>query len=117
MADLKEDMLVTKEVHKETFFSTAKDSTWNTIQTVWYFLKEELPQFLSNWRTVPRIMMGLYGLVFYNTMQWFMSLPEPNNAQAGFVSVVVGAGAAWFGLYVNGKSTVVKKTKSKDDIA
>ena len=30
-----------------------------------------------------------------------MSLPDPNNAQAGFVSVVVGAGAAWFGLYVN----------------
>ena len=117
MADLKEDMLVTKEVHKETFFSTAKDSTRNTIQTVWYFLKEELPQFLSNWRTVPRIMMGLYALVFYNTMQWFMALPEPNNAQAGFVSVVVGAGAAWFGLYVNGKSTVVKKTKSKDHIA
>ena len=28
-----------------------------------------------------------------------MSLPDPNNAQAGFVSVVVGAGAAWFGLY------------------
>ena len=50
-------------------------------------------------------------------MQWFMALPEPNNAQAGFVSVVVGAGAAWFGLYVNGKSTVVKKTKSKDHIA
>ena len=31
-----------------------------------------------------------------------MNLPDPNNAQAGFVSVVVGAGAAWFGLYVNG---------------
>jgi len=30
-----------------------------------------------------------------------MLLPEPNNAQAGLVSVVVGAGAAWFGLYVN----------------
>ena len=31
-----------------------------------------------------------------------MSLELPNNAQAGFVSVIVGAGAAWFGLYVNG---------------
>jgi hypothetical protein len=30
-----------------------------------------------------------------------MALPDPNNAQAGLVSVVVGAGAAWFGLYVN----------------
>jgi hypothetical protein len=34
-----------------------------------------------------------------------MALPEPNNAQAGFVSVIVGAGAAWFGLYVNSKSS------------
>ena len=29
-----------------------------------------------------------------------MELPEPSMAQAGFVSTVVGAGAAWFGLYV-----------------
>jgi len=40
-------------------------------------------------------------VVFYQTCVWFMSLPDPNNAQAGFVSVIVGAGAAWFGLYVN----------------
>ena len=40
-----------------------------------------------------------------------MALENPNNAQAGFVSVVVGAGAAWFGLYVNGKSSKVQKTK------
>ena len=37
-----------------------------------------------------------------------MSLPDPNNAQAGFVSVVVGAGAAWFGLYVNGNRASVQ---------
>ena len=30
-----------------------------------------------------------------------MALPDPNIAQSGLVSVVVGAGAAWFGLYVN----------------
>jgi hypothetical protein len=56
-------------------------------------------------------MMILYGLVFYNTMQWFMALDAPNNAQAGFVSVVVGAGAAWFGLYVNGKKTEINPKK------
>ena len=56
-------------------------------------------------------MMVLYGLVFYNTMQWFMALENPNNAQAGFVSVVVGAGAAWFGLYVNGKKTDITPKK------
>ena len=40
-----------------------------------------------------------------------MNLAEPNNAQAGFVSVVVGAGAAWFGLYVNGKSSKISSSK------
>jgi hypothetical protein len=34
-----------------------------------------------------------------------MSLPDPNSQQAGLVSVLVGSGAAWFGLYVNSNST------------
>jgi len=87
----------------------AKKSVVDKIKWLWWFLKEELPQFLSNCRTVPRLMMVLYGLVFYETMTWFMALEAPNNAQAGFVSVVVGAGAAWFGLYVNGKSSKIQK--------
>ena len=33
-----------------------------------------------------------------------MTIPEPNMAQAGLVSVITGAGAAWFGLYVNSGS-------------
>ena len=81
------------------------------IKNVWWFLKCEIPQFMSNWRMIPRIFMLLYGYAFYMTMQWFMALPDPNNAQAGFVSVVVGAGAAWFGLYVNGKPSKIKETK------
>ena len=81
------------------------------VKTVWVFLRDEVPQFLSNWRMIPRVFMLLYGVAFYETMQWFMSLSEPNNAQAGFVSVVVGAGAAWFGLYVNGKPSKIEVDK------
>ena len=108
MAELKEDKLVVK---KDSMVKQGAKDGWALIKIVWVFLRDELPQFLSNWRTVPRIMMALYGIVFYNTMQWFMALDAPNNAQAGFVSVsvVVGAGAAWFGLYVNGKKTDIKK--------
>ena len=51
-------------------FEEQKKDAVDKIKWVWWFLKEELPQFLSNWRTVPRIMMVLYGIVFYNTMQW-----------------------------------------------
>jgi len=81
------------------------------IKNVWLFLRDEVPQFLSNWRMIPRVFMILYGVAFYETMQWFMALAEPNNAQAGFVSVVVGAGAAWFGLYVNGKPSKIEVDK------
>ena len=101
----------TKTREEQIMFEETTSKTVKAIKWVWWFLKEELPQFLSNWRTVPRIMMVLYGIVFYNTMQWFMALENPNNAQAGFVSVVVGAGAAWFGLYVNGKSSKVQSSK------
>jgi len=63
---------------------------------------------LDSWRIVPRLLILSYMVVFYQTCNWFMNLPEPNNAQAGFVSVVVGAGAAWFGLYVNGNKSSVQ---------
>ena len=70
------------------------------------------PEKLDSWRIVPRALILSYMVVFYQTCNWFMNLPDPNNAQAGFVSVVVGAGAAWFGLYVNkGKATVQVQSK------
>ena len=47
-------------------------------------------------------MITLYGVAFYRTTEWFMLLEEPIAAQSAFVSVVVSAGAAWFGLYVGG---------------
>ena len=66
------------------------------------------PERLDSWRIVPRALILAYMIVFYQTCNWFMSLSDPNNAQAGFVSVVVGAGAAWFGLYVNGGKSRVE---------
>ena len=47
---------------------------------------------IDRWRIVPRLLMILYGIAFYECMMWFMELPEPSMAQAGFVSTVVGAG-------------------------
>jgi|TARA_B110000263_G_scaffold213417_1_gene197388 hypothetical protein len=41
-----------------------------------------------------------------------MLLPEPNSQQAGLVSVLVGSGAAWFGLYVNSNSTKYEKLEA-----
>ena len=61
-----------------------------------------VPEQFDKWRVFPRFLITLYGVAFWRTTEWFMSLPEPTNAQSAFVSVVVGAGAAWFGLYVGG---------------
>lgn len=63
------------------------------------------PEMLDRWRILPRLILAMYGLSFYQTTQWFMGLPDPSNAQSGFVSVMVGAGAGFFGIYVNGKQT------------
>jgi hypothetical protein len=42
-----------------------------------------------------------------------MTIPEPNASQAGLISVVVGAGAAWFGLYTStGSGRQVKSIKT-----
>jgi membrane associated rhomboid family serine protease len=77
------------------------------------------PEKLSAWRIVPRMLILSYMLVFYQTCTWFMNLADPNNAQAGFVSVIVGAGAAWFGIYVNGTRTSVSvsaKTEQRENL-
>ena len=77
------------------------------------------PEKLSAWRIVPRMLILSYMIVFYQTCNWFMNLTDPNNAQAGFVSVVGGAGAAWFGIYVNGTRASVSvsaKTEQRENI-
>ena len=61
------------------------------------------PQWLDSWRIWPRMIITLYGIAFYETTTRFMQLEDPSNAQAGFVSVIVGAGAGFYGIYVNGK--------------
>lgn len=64
------------------------------------------------WRIFPRIFIAVYIYLLIEVVVWFMDLTDPNMSQASLVSVVVGAGAAWFGLYVNtkgdGKTTEVQ---------
>ena len=73
-------------------------STVESVEQSWY--NKVSASAVDKWRVIPRILMVLYGIAFYKCMIWFMSLSDPSMAQAGFVSTVVGAGAAWFGLYV-----------------
>jgi hypothetical protein len=55
---------------------------------------------LDKFRVIPRLVMLSYIYAFYQSVTWFMQLPDPTNAQAMFISTIVGAGAAFFGLYV-----------------
>ena len=51
------------------------------------------------WRIFPRVFLTVYILLLYKVTIWFMDIPTPSLEQSGLVSIVVGAGAAWFGLY------------------
>ena len=82
-------------------------STTEVEQSSWY--NKVSAETIDKWRIWPRLLITLYGVMFYKSAIWFMALPEPTNAQSAFISVIVGAGAAWFGLYVNGKSSKIQK--------
>ena len=69
----------------------------------------DLAQAVDSWRIFPRIFITVYIILLYQVVHWFMNLSDPNTQQAGLVSIVVGAGAAWFGLYTGSS----KKFKDK----
>ena len=75
---------------------------------------EVFPYWLDKLRIFPRVFITVYIYIFWSCAEWFMALPDPNNAQAGLVSVIVGAGAAWFGLYVNSSKASVKITSDTE---
>ena len=58
-----------------------------------------LAQTVDSWRIFPRAFLSIYMFLLYYATFWFMELPEPSLEQSGLISVLVGAGAAWFGLY------------------
>lgn len=78
--------------------------------SVWYYA----PEYFSRWRLFPRAFISMYIYLLYTVVHWFMALPDPNTQQAGLVSVLVGSGAAWFGLYVNSNSTKFESIEVRD---
>ena len=54
----------------------------------------------DSWRPFPRMFIAIYIYILYTTIEWYLILVDPSMEQSGFVSIIVGAGAAWFGLYV-----------------
>lgn len=63
-----------------------------------------LARAVDSWRIFPRIFISTYIFLLYKVVIWYMELPSPTMEQSGLVSIVVGAGAAWFGLYTGSRA-------------
>ncbi len=60
---------------------------------------------VDSWVLFPRLFITTYIYLLYKVVVWYMGIEDPTMEQSGLVSIVVGAGAAWFGLYTgSGKS-------------
>ena len=89
-------MTETKKVNIELEVDTSTvDSSKNQFQWLIHLAKA-----IDSWRIFPRIFITTYIVLLYKVVIWIMTLPTPNLEQSGLVSIVVGAGAAWFGLYL-----------------
>ena len=85
----------TKKVNLELEIDTNMvDSSKNKYQGL-----IDLAKAVDSWRIFPRIFISTYIFLLYKVTIWFMNLEAPTFEQSGLVSIVVGAGAAWFGLY------------------
>jgi hypothetical protein len=89
MADIKKKIELELEVDTST-----TDSSKNPFQWLIHLAKA-----VDSWRIFPRVFISTYIFLLYKVVIWYMELPNPTFEQSGLVSIVVGAGAAWFGLY------------------
>ena len=60
---------------------------------------------VDSWRIFPRLFITTYIYLLYKVVVWYMGIEDPTMEQSGLVSIVVGAGAAWFGLYTGSGRT------------
>tara|TARA_R100000388_G_scaffold78208_1_gene57015 strand:+ start:136 stop:408 length:273 start_codon:yes stop_codon:yes gene_type:complete len=74
--------------------TSTTDSNKNPFQWLIHLAKA-----VDAWRIFPRLFLTVYIVLLYKCVLWYMALPAPTMEQSGLISIVVGAGAAWFGLY------------------
>jgi len=67
-----------------------------------------LARAIDSWRIFPRVFITTYIILLYKCVIWYMNLPNPTMEQSGLISIVVGAGAAWFGLYTGSSKKIGK---------
>ena len=94
----------TKKVNLELEIDTSTvDSSINRYQGL-----IDLAKAIDSWRIFPRVFITTYIFLLYKVVIWYMELQAPTMEQSGLVSIVVGAGAAWFGLYTGSRAKSTK---------
>jgi len=108
--DLNKFMDMIREISdlKDTIRDLESDVNVNPHQK-WILLAKAV----DSWRIFPRMFLTVYIVLLYKCTIWFMALSEPSFEQSGLISIVVGAGAAWFGLYA-GTTNSSKGFKGED---
>ncbi len=108
--DLSKFMSMVQEINdlKEKIRELESDTKVNPHQK-WIHLARAV----DSWRIFPRVFLSVYIFLLYYSTMWFMDLQDPSLEQSGLISIIVGAGAAWFGLYA-GTSNASKGFKGED---
>ena len=88
-----------KEVSKKVAVELEVDTSIKDLGPNPYARIIHMARAVDSWRIFPRIFITTYIILLYKCVIWYMNLPNPTMEQSGLISVVVGAGAAWFGLY------------------
>ena len=88
-----------KEVTKKVAVELEVDTSIKDLGPNPYAKLIHLARAVDSWRIFPRVFITTYIILLYKVTIWFMNLATPTFEQSGLVSIVVGAGAAWFGLY------------------
>lgn len=55
---------------------------------------------INDLRIIPRLALGLYGVMCVHVGFWYMDLPAPTGNQTTFATAIWGAAALWFNFYV-----------------
>ena len=88
-----------KEVTKKVAVELEVDTSIKDLGPNPYAKLIHLARAVDSWRIFPRVFITTYIILLYKCVIWYMNLQAPTMEQSGLISIVVGAGAAWFGLY------------------
>ncbi len=96
-----------KEISKKVKVDLEVDTSVKDLGPNPYVKIIHMARAVDAWRIFPRLFLTVYIILLYKCVIWYMNLAQPSMEQSGLISIVVGAGAAWFGLYT-GSSKKIK---------